>query len=123
MNIIKSPKMPVSNGHYSQCIEHNGIVYISGQLPIDPKTKQIPESIEAQTDLVLEKADIILAEAGSSKQKVIQVRIYIPDISLWDKVNERYAVFFGEHKPVRCVVPTNGLHYGCLIEIELTGVL
>ncbi len=118
MNIITSTKIPPANGHYSQCIGHNGTLYISGQLPVDPATKQIPDGIEAQTQLTLEKIDLILTEAGSSRQQVIQMRIYISDIALWDKVNEVYTRFFGNHKPVRCVVPVGKLHYGCLIEAE-----
>ncbi len=115
--------MPVSNGHYSQIIEHNGVLYLSGQLPIEQITKTIPATIEAQTDLALKNIETILKEAGSSKSNVLQVRIYISNIDLWDKVNERYSVFFENHKPVRCVIPTSELHFGCLIEIEVTAVL
>jgi 2-iminobutanoate/2-iminopropanoate deaminase len=118
MNIITSTKIPPANGHYAQCIEHNGTLFISGQLPVDPAKKQIPDGIEAQTTLVLDKIDLILTEAGSSRQQVIQMRIYITDIALWDEVNKVYAQFFGAHKPVRCVVPVSELHYGCLIEAE-----
>ncbi len=123
MEILTSPKMPVSNGHYSQCIEHNGILYLSGQLPVDQVTKTIPATIEAQTDLALKNVETILTEAGSSKSKVLQVRIYIPCVELWNKVNDRYSLFFGKHKPARCIVPTRELHFGCLIEIEVTAVL
>lgn len=118
MKIITSPNIPPANGHYSACIEHNGTLYISGQLPVNPNTKQIPEGIEAQTKLALDKIDLILNEAGSSREKVIQMRIYISDIALWEKVNEVYTEFFGDHKPARCVVPVGKLHYGCLIEVE-----
>lgn len=118
MKTIPGEKIPPANGHYSQCIEHNGTLYISGQLPVDPATKQIPAGIEAQTQLVLEKIELILKEAGSSREKVIRMRIYISDIALWDKVNKVYMQFFGAHKPVRCVVPVGILHYGCLIEAE-----
>lgn len=118
MRIIKSEKIPPAKGHYSPCIEHNGTLYISGQLPVDPATKQIPDGIQAQTNVVLEKIDLILNEAGSSREQVIQMRIYISDIALWQEVNEVYAQFFGDHKPVRCVVPVGELHYGCLIEAE-----
>ena len=118
MRIINTGKMPVANGHYSQCIEHNGILYISGQLPGNPKVMKISEDIESQTKLVLEKIDLILEQAGSSRYKVIQMRIYIQYIDLWDRVNRVYTDFFGDHKPVRCIVPTGRLHYGCLIEAE-----
>ena len=123
MKIIQTDSMPVANGHYSQCIEHNGVLYISGQLPGNPKIKSIPEDIEGQTRIVLEKIKLILEQAGSSKEKVIQMRIYISDIGLWEEVNRVYADFFGEHKPVRCVVPTGRLHYGCLIEVEAVAAL
>jgi 2-iminobutanoate/2-iminopropanoate deaminase len=123
MTIINTPKMPKANGHYSQCIEHNGILYLSGQLPINPKSKTPPNSIEEQTDLVLKNIETLLNEAGSSKNKVLQVRIYISNIKLWDKVNDRYSFFFEEHKPVRCVIPTRELHFGCLIEIEAMAIL
>jgi enamine deaminase RidA (YjgF/YER057c/UK114 family) len=79
---------------------------------------QYAKFIEAQTQLTPEKIDLTVTEAGSSRQQVIQMRIYISDIALWDKVNEVYTRFFGCHKPARCVVPTRELHYGCLIEAE-----
>ena len=123
MKILSTPKMPKANGHYSQCIEHNGILYLSGQLPINLNSKTIPISIEEQTDLVLKNIDTILNEARSSKNKVLQVRIYISDIKLWGKVNDRYSIFFQKHKPARCVIPTRELHFGCLIEIEITAIL
>jgi 2-iminobutanoate/2-iminopropanoate deaminase len=118
MNIIQTPDMPVSKGHYSQCIEHNNTLYISGQLPVTPDGK-IPDSIADQTLLVLQKIDKILFEAGSSKERIIQVRIYLADINLWEQVNEVYASFMGNYKPVRCVIPTGPLHHGCLIEAEV----
>ena len=123
MKTINTPKMPKSNGHYSQCIEHNGMLYLSGQLPIDQETKTIPETIEEQTDLVLKNVETILQAAGSNKQNVLQVRVYISNIELWAKVNERYSHFFEDHKPVRCIIPTRELHFGALVEVEVTAVL
>jgi len=123
MKIIHTDKMPAANGHYSQCIEHNGMLYISGQLPGNPKVMALPEDIESQTMLVLGKIDLILNQAGSSREKVIQMKIYLHDIELWDRVNRVYAGFFGVHKPVRCIVPTGRLHYGCLIEAEAVAYL
>ncbi len=118
MEIIKNEKLAESKGHYSPCIVHNGTVYISGQLPVDPVTKLIPEGIEAQTLEILDKIDTIVCAAGSSREKVIQVRIYLSDIEDWEKVNSVYSAFFGDHKPVRSVVPVGKLHFGCLIEAE-----
>lgn len=122
MEIVSHPDMPKSNGHYSQCIRHNGILYLSGQLPISTEDRSIPESTEEQIDLVFKNIDTILACAGSHRSKVLQVRIYIPNIELWDIVNDRYSLFFGDHKPVRCIIPTRELHFQCAIEIELTAI-
>ena len=123
MKILDSPKIPKANGHYSQCIEHNGILYLSGQLPINQKSKKIPKTIGEQTNLVFKNIETILNEAGSSKNKVLQVRIYISNIKLWEKVNDRYRIFFQNHRPVRCIIPTRELHFGCLIEVEITAIV
>lgn len=120
MKIIDTPNMPKSNGHYSHCVEHNGILYIAGQLPFAPNTKNMAEGIEAQAHQVLSNLKLILTEAGSSLNQVMQVRIYIPDVELWGAVNAVYAEYFTDHKPARCVVPSRELHYGALIELEAT---
>lgn len=123
MKILQNDAMPRANGHYSQCIEHNGILYLSGQLPIHSETKLIPSSIEEQTLLALQNVQRILEAANESITSIIQVRIYIADILLWDKVNTVYAAFFGDHKPARSIVPTGALHYGAQIEIEVLAVV
>jgi reactive intermediate/imine deaminase len=115
--------MPRANGHYSHCIEHNGILYLSGQLPFDPETRIMPEGIVKQTEQVLKNVERILTEASSNKNKVLQVRIYIPNIENWGVVNELYAEFFGNHKPARCIIPTGELHYNAMIEIEVTAYI
>lgn len=115
--------MPKSNGHYSQCIAHNGLIYLSGQLPIDHSNeRRIPAAIEDQTNVALANVEKILLAAGSTRNDVLQVKLYISDIENWDKVNQEYSTFFGEHKPVRSIVPTNELHFGSLIEIEVTAI-
>jgi len=118
MKVIKTEKMPQVKGHYSPVIEHNGILYLSGQIPTDPVTGLVPETIEEQTKVVLSKINLLLCESGSRLNQVLQVRIYLSDIELWDKVNKVYAEFFKEHKPARCVVPAGKLHYGSLLEVE-----
>ena len=118
MNIIQSPDMPISNGHYSQCVEHNGLLYLSGQLPINPETKSIADNIEDQINQALSNINAVLLAAGCSKNDVIQVRIYVVGVHHWDKVNEVYSHFFEEHRPARCIVPVPELHFGSLVEIE-----
>lgn len=123
MKIIQHESMPKSNGHYSQCIEHKGILYLSGQLPFNPEDRSLPEGIEAQTLQVLKNVQQILNAAGSNINQVLRVRLYIPDVKLWDQVNQVYSEFFGEHKPARVVIPTRELHFGCLIEVETTAYI
>lgn len=118
MKIITHPDIPQPAGHYSMCIEHNGLLYLAGQLPKDPATGKMPEGIEAQTQQALQNVLRIVEAAGSSLDRIIQMRLYIPDVKLWDQVNAIYSNFFGDHKPVRAVIPSRDLHHGALIEIE-----
>jgi 2-iminobutanoate/2-iminopropanoate deaminase len=108
-----------SKGHYTPGIISNGMLYISGQLSLDPDSKKVPEGgIEAHTRLALANVECVLEAAGLCRNDVVQCRVYVSDIDQWEIVNQVYAEFFGEHKPARIVVPTGRLHYGCLIEIE-----
>lgn len=110
---------PAPGGHYSQAIVHNGLVYVSGQLPIDPKTgEKQTGAIEEQTRLVLQNLSAILDASGSSLNQVLKVTVYISDIALWGKVNEVYAEIFGDHRPARAIVPTRDLHFGFKIEVD-----
>ena len=108
-----------NKGHYSPGIVSNGLLFISGQLSIDPDTRQVAQGgIEEHTILALNNLDRVLKEAGVERSSVVQCRVYVSDINDWDKVNVIYSEFFGEHKPARIVVPVSKLHFGCLIEIE-----
>ena len=108
-----------NKGHYSPGIVSNGLLFISGQLSIDPDTRQVAQGgIEEHTRLALNNLDRVLKEAGVERSSVVQCRVYVSDINNWDKVNVIYSEFFGEHKPARIVVPVSKLHFGCLIEIE-----
>ncbi len=120
MKAIQSPEAPLPAGHYAQAIVHNGLVYVSGQLPVDPETgeKHIG-SIEEQTSQALKNVAAILKAADSDLGQVIKATVYISDISLWDRVNKVYAEFFGAHRPARAIVPTRDLHFGFQIEIEV----
>lgn len=106
-------------GHYSAATEVNNMICISGQLPIDPFTGEgCTGDIKEQATRVLSNLELILKEAGATKEDVMKVSIYISDISLWNDVNEIYKDYFKEHKPARCIVPTRELHYGYLIELD-----
>jgi len=124
MEVISTPNAPKPAGHYSQAIVHNNLVYVSGQLPIDPESgeKRIG-SIEEQTEQALKNLSEILLVAGSNLNQVLKTTVYISDIELWDRVNAVYARFFGEHRPARALVPTRNLHFGFQIEIEAISTL
>jgi 2-iminobutanoate/2-iminopropanoate deaminase len=116
---ILTPNAPVPAGHYSQAMVHGGVVYVAGQLPIDPQAgRGTVGAIEDQTKQALRNVSAILEAAGSSLDRVLKTTVYIADITLWDRVNAMYARVFGDHRPARSVVPTRELHYGYQIEIE-----
>ena len=119
MQVVSTPDAPAPAGHYSQGIMHDGVVYVAGQLPIDPQTgKRCTGDIEEQAEQALENVAAILEAAGSGLDRVLKTTVYVSDITLWDRVNAVYAHAFGDHRPARAVVPTRDLHYGFLIEIE-----
>lgn len=108
-----------NKGHYSPGVISNGILYISGQLSVDPDTREVAQGgIEDHARLALRNVERVLQAAGLTRDSVVQCRIYITDIEDWDAVNRVYADFFGAHKPARVVVPVGRLHFGCRIEIE-----
>jgi 2-iminobutanoate/2-iminopropanoate deaminase len=116
---INTPDAPAPGGHYSQAVVYNGLVFVSGQLSIDPQTgEKRLGSIEEQTEQVLGNVAAILQAAGSDMSRVLKMTVYVADIKLWEAVNKVYARVMGEYRPARAVVPTGALHYGFLIEIE-----
>ncbi len=119
MNKIQPTNIPVPKGHYSPAVEHNGLIFVSGQLPINSATGEVETgAIEAQTELALRNVEAILHAANSDLNHVLQFTIYVSEMELWDKVNEVYARILGEHKPARAIVPVKDLHFGTKIEIQ-----
>jgi 2-iminobutanoate/2-iminopropanoate deaminase len=119
VKFIQPLDQPPPKGHYSPGIEHHGIVYVSGQLPMDLETREpFAGDIEMQIELALRNVEAVLKAAGSSLGRVMQMTIYISDIELWSKVNEVYASVMGDHRPARAIVPVKDLHFGTKIEIQ-----
>ena len=119
MKTIQPKRQPTPKGHYSPGIEHDGLIYVSGQLPMDLETREpFAGDIETQTELALKNVEAILKEAGSDLQHVLQMTIYISDIELWGAVNEKYAEVMGDHRPARAIVPVKDLHFDTKIEIQ-----
>lgn len=116
---ISTSDAPTPAGHYSQATVHQGVVYVAGQLAIDPATgEKRLGSIEEQTERTLRNVEAILTAAGSGFDRLLKVTVYIADIELWGAVNTVYARILGPHKPARAIVPTKDLHHGFLIEID-----
>jgi 2-iminobutanoate/2-iminopropanoate deaminase len=119
MKVVQPKNQPTPKGHYSPGIEHHGIVYVSGQLPMDLETREpFAGDIETQTEMALRNVEAVLKEAGSDLSRVMQMTIYISDIELWGKVNEVYARIMGDHRPARAIVPVKDLHFDTKIEIQ-----
>lgn len=121
---VFTEKAPKPAGHYSQGIIFGDLLFVSGQLPIDPLTgKKITSSIEEQTLQALKNLQEILVSAGSDLKYLLKTTVYISDIRLWKRVNRVYSEFLGEHRPARSVVPSKELHHGFQIEIEAIAVI
>ena len=119
MKKIKLPNAPEPKGHYSPAVVHNGLIFVSGQLPRNAESGEVETGpIEAQTELAMRNVEQILLAAGSDLSLVLQMTIYVSEMELWDKVNAVYASVLGEHKPARAIVPVKDLHFGTKIEIQ-----
>lgn len=119
MKTIQPQNQPQPKGHYSPGIEHNGLIYVSGQLPMSLDTREpFTGDIGEQTELALRNVEAVLKSGGSGLDQVLQMTIYVSDMELWDAVNKRYAEVMGEHRPARAIVPVKDLHFGTQIEIQ-----
>jgi len=111
-------------GHYSHVSIANGLVFVSGQLPIEATgRKLIDEPFGVQAEQVLANLACALDGAGSAVAKLVQVRVYIDDVDHWPSFNEIYARWAGEARPARAVVPVPALHFGLKIEVEAVAML
>ena len=106
-------------GHYSPGIVCGGLLYVSGQLSIDPETGEVPTGgTLAEARQALKNLDTVLQAAGVPRENVLQCRVYVSDVAYWGDLNKAYGEYFGDHKPARVVVPTGPLYGGCRVEIE-----
>lgn len=111
-------------GHYSHVAIANGMVFVSGQLPIDAQGQKLTNaSFEAQAEQVLANLKAALDGAGSSIEQLIQVRVYIVDIEHWATFNQIYARWANNARPARAVVPVPVLHFDFKIEVEAIALL
>jgi 2-iminobutanoate/2-iminopropanoate deaminase len=123
MQAINTKNATQPLGHYSQAQVFKDLIFVSGQLGIDPQNPDKPlGNIREQTLTALNNIDQILQAAGSSKNKIVKTTIFLTDLSLWGAVNSYYAEFFGDHKPARSAVPIISLPKGYQVEIEAIAI-
>ena len=119
MEIIATEKAPAALGPYSQAIRTNGMIYCSGQIPINPATGAIEaKTIEEQTTQSITNLKNVLAKAGSSLAKVVKTTVFIKDMNDFAALNKVYAELFGDTKPARSCVEVARLPKDVLVEIE-----
>jgi len=120
VDVVATANAPKALGPYSQAIKHNGLVFISGQIPIDPESGEIlTGNIGKQTVRVLHNLAAILKEAGSAPEKVLKTTVFLTDMNDFTEMNQAYAEFFGDHKPARATVEVSRLPRDVSVEIEM----
>ena len=119
---INSKKAPGAIGPYSQAIEAGGMVFVSGQLPINAETGEMAQGAQAQTRQSLENIKNILEEAGLTMGDVVKTTVFLEDMSLFGEMNEVYATYFEAPFPARSAVAVDALPKGASVEIECIAV-
>jgi 2-iminobutanoate/2-iminopropanoate deaminase len=121
---VKTPDAPAAIGPYSQAIIANGLVFASGQLPLDPATGQVVEGdIRAQTRRVLDNLAAVLASAGSSLDLAVKTTCFLADLSDFAAFNEVYATYFASDPPARSTVQVARLPRDARVEVEVIALL
>ncbi len=124
MKSVHSENAPAAIGPYSQAIVANGLVFVSGQLPIDPATGQFPQGgIKEQTRQSLTNVSSILQAAGTDLAHVAKTTVFLADMGDFAAMNEVYAQFFAAPFPARCAVAVKDLPKAALVEIEVIASL
>jgi 2-iminobutanoate/2-iminopropanoate deaminase len=123
MRVIQSDAAPAAIGPYSQAIEANGFVFVSGQIAIDPKSGAIvPGGIAAETTQVLANLEAVLAGAGCTFGDVVKTTIYLTSLGDFQTVNALYAEKFTNAPPARATVEVSALPRGAVVEIDAIAV-
>lgn len=119
LRTIQTPGAPTPRGHYSQGVVHGGVVYVAGQLPLDPASGAVVgDTAREQAVYTLRNTEAVLLAAGSALDKVLSLTIYITDEAHWPAVNEAVAEVFGAHRPARAIIPIMPLRGGALLELQ-----
>ena len=123
MQKIATDDAPKAIGPYCQAIVHNGVVYCSGQIPLDPATMQLVDGFEAQVRRVFDNLKAVCEAAGGSLNDLVKVNVYLIDLANFAKVNEIMATYISQPYPARAAVGVASLPRGAQVEIEGVMVL
>ena len=121
--IINSKEAPAAIGPYSQAVKSSNLIFISGQLPLDPATGEMPEDIESQTKRVLENISAILVSQTLSLRNIVKTTVYLKDLNDFPEMNAIYEGYFNIEPPARSTVEVAKIPKGALIEIDAIAVI
>lgn len=121
--VIATTKVPAAIGPYSQAVEVNGMVFLSGQIPINPSTGEVVEGgITEQTTQVFENIKNVLAEAGLTTANIVKTTVFMADMAMFAEMNAVYAKYFDGAFPARSAVAVRALPKNVLVEVESIAV-
>jgi len=120
--IVSTDQAPAAVGPYSQAIQSDNLVFISGQIPLNPATNSINGDIQSQTKQVLENISGILSSCGLSLDNVVKTTVFLKDLNDFSSINEVYGQYFKDNLPARSTIEVSGIPKGALVEIEAIAV-
>ena len=121
--VIRTDQAPQAIGPYSQAIKAGGFIFISGQLPINPKNGEINGDIKVQTKQVLENIKSVLSSVDASLQDVVKTTVFLKDLNDFNSMNEVFLEYFVKDAPARACVEVSRIPKGALIEIESLAIV
>jgi 2-iminobutanoate/2-iminopropanoate deaminase len=122
--IISTAKAPKAIGPYSQAVKRNGMLFLSGQIPLHPETGELSgHTIEEQTERVLENIKAVLQAAGASLADVVKTTVYLHDLAAFPKMNDVYSTYFPVNPPARSTVEVERLPRDVAVEIDAIAIL
>ncbi|HJQ90879.1 MAG TPA: Rid family detoxifying hydrolase [Acidimicrobiia bacterium] len=119
-NVLSTPSAPKAMGPYSFAAEAGGLVFLSGQVALDPVTgERRPDDVEVQARQVMDNIGVILGDVGLTYQDIVKTTIFMADMADYPKVNDVYGSYFGTEPPARSAIQAAALPGGFLVEIEV----
>ena len=119
MKKIFSEHAPKAIGPYSHAVKFGNLVFCSGQTPLNPTTMMLEGStVSEQTNLVLDNLEVVLKASGGDRNSIIKTTVFLKNFADFEKMNQAYSAFFGDHKPARTTVEVSRLPKDALVEIE-----